>query len=271
MRLLFIGDIVGKPGRREVAKWVPEIRKQFKIDRVIANYENIAHGFGLTTKIFNEMGKFIDIWTGGNHTFDRQEIIQLLKKESRLLRPLNYFEAPGEWYWEEEELVVISLMGIVGMPYGKNPFREIDKILEEKREEWKGKFVFIDFHAETTAEKNGFYHLVKGRAGAVVGTHTHIGTDDLSIEEGTLYLTDIGLTGCRDGVIGMDKVPSLYRFLTGLKKPFDVPSQCKTIFQGLIIETNREKAVKGIKVKSLNSETLSVTLKVEVNRLMDNS
>jgi metallophosphoesterase (TIGR00282 family) len=252
MRLLFIGDIVGKPGRKEVARLVPYLKEKLQIDKVIANYENMAHGFGLTPKIFGEFSGLIDIWTGGNHTFDRREIGQLLDQYPQLLRPLNYFEAPGNWYWEGEGLVVINGMGIYGMPYGKNPFREIPSLLERKGGEWGEKFIFIDFHGEATSEKNALFHLLKGRVGAIVGTHTHVGTDDLVIEEGTLYLTDIGLTGCRDGVIGIEPEAPLYNMVTGLKRPFDVPKKCKSIFQALFIEAEGGKAVSAFKIKAID-------------------
>ncbi|MEO1942470.1 MAG: TIGR00282 family metallophosphoesterase [Campylobacterales bacterium] len=261
MRLLFIGDIVGRPGREIVKRWVPEIRRRFQIDWVIGNYENSAHGFGITPKIYEELSPYIDIWTGGNHSFDKREALPLFKK-GLLLRPLNYYDgAPGHWFKEVEGLVVINGMGEYGMPCGRNPFRFLLKVLEE-REEWRGKFIFIDFHGEATSEKNMLFYLLKGRVGGIIGTHTHVGTDDLQIESGTCYLTDIGLTGCRNGMIGFDPVPAVEGYLTGMKSRLDIPKKCKLIFQGVVIEAVGPNAVKAFKLKG-DWKKLEITQQVE--------
>jgi len=258
MNILFIGDIVGRPGRKLVKKWLPEFRKKYNIDYVIANYENLAHGFGITPKIYNEMKNAgIDIFTGGNHTFDKKKEAIALLEENKILRPLNYFDAPGEWYYEDENIIVISAMGVYGMPYGKNPFIELKNFVENKE-----KFIFIDFHAEATAEKRTLFHMLKGKAGAIIGTHTHVGTDDLEIENGSCYLTDIGITGCMDNVIGMKSNAPIEHMLTGLKHHFDVPDNCGSIMQCLIIETNGKNAKAAFKIKA-NEESFEITQSVE--------
>ena len=245
MNILFIGDIVGKPGRKLVKRWLPEFKKTFNIDYVIANYENLAHGFGITPKVYNEIKNAgVDIFTGGNHTFDKKKEAIALLEEGKILRPLNFFEAPGEWYFEDENIIVISAMGIYGMPYGKNPFIELYNFKESD------KFVFIDFHAEATAEKRALFHMLKGKVSAIIGTHTHIGTDDLEIENNTVYLTDIGITGCRDNVIGMEVNAPIKHMLTGLKEHFDVPDKCKSIMQCLIIESDGKLPKKAFKIKA---------------------
>jgi metallophosphoesterase (TIGR00282 family) len=246
MNILFIGDVVGRPGRKLIKNHLSSLREEFKIDYVIANYENMAHGFGITPKIYKEMkNNGVDIFTGGNHTFDKKkEAVELLEKEL-ILRPLNYFEAPGKWYYEDENLVVISVMGIFSMPYGKNPFIELNQVVDK----FKDKFIFIDFHAEATAEKRALFHLLKGRVGAIVGTHTHVGTDDLEIEDGTTYLTDIGLTGCRDNIIGMEIDGPIKHMLTGLKPKYDVPNSCDSIMQVLVIECDGVKSKRAMKIK----------------------
>lgn len=248
MNILFIGDIVGKPGRKLVKKWLPQFKKEFNIDYVIANYENLAHGFGITPKVYNEIKNAgVDVFTGGNHTFDKKkEAIQLLE-ENKILRPLNYFDAPGEWFFEDENIIVISAMGVFSMPYGKNPFIELNEFINNLNNE---KFVFIDFHAEATAEKRTLFHMLKGEIGAIVGTHTHIGTDDLEIDENTIYLTDIGITGCRDNVIGMKSNAPIKHMLSGLKYHFDVPDNCKSIMQCLVIESEGKRAKRAFKVKA---------------------
>jgi hypothetical protein len=256
MNILFIGDIVGKPGRKMVKNHLPRIRKNYNIDYVIANYENAAHGFGITEKVYKELKNAgIDIFTGGNHSFDKKKDAVKLLEEGKILRPLNYFDAPGEWYYEDEKIVVVSAMGVFAMPYGKNPFIELNEFVEKK----KDKFVFIDFHAEATAEKRSMYLLLKGRAGAVIGTHTHIGTDDLEIDEGTCYLTDIGLSGCRDNVIGMDAKAPIAHMLSGVKHSFDVKEKCKKIFQALLIQTDGLKAVKALKLKAEDDAEIKIT------------
>jgi metallophosphoesterase (TIGR00282 family) len=245
MNILFIGDIVGKPGRKLVKKYLPYLKKEYKIDYVIANYENLAHGFGITPKVYQEIKNAgVDIFTGGNHTFDKKKEAVMLLEEKKILRPLNYFDAPGDWYYEDENIIVISAMGVCCMPYGKNPFIELNEFVKDKN-----KFIFIDFHAEATSEKRVLFHMLKGKVGAIVGTHTHIGTDDLEIEEGTCYLTDIGLTGCRDNVIGMKEDGPIKHMLSGMKVHFNVPDKCKSIMQCLILETHNNKTKKAFKLK----------------------
>ena len=257
MNILFIGDIVGKPGRKLIKKWLPEFKRKFNIDYVIANYENLAHGFGITPKVYNEIKNVgVDIFTGGNHTFDKKkEAIELLE-ENKILRPLNYFETPGEWFYEDENIIVISAMGVYGMPYGKNPFIELKEFVENKK-----KFIFIDFHAEATAEKRALFHMLKGKVGAIIGTHTHIGTDDLEISDNTIYLTDIGLTGCRDNVIGVKSEAAINHMLTGLKYHFNVPDKCESIMQCLVIEIDK-KVKRAFKIKA-NEEEFKITQEVE--------
>ena len=255
MNILFIGDIVGKPGRKIVKKLLPQLKIEYGIEYVIANYENLAHGFGITERVYNELKTAgVDIFTGGNHTFDKKKDALKLLEEKKILRPLNYFEAPGDWYYEDENIIVISAMGIFAMPYGKNPFIELNKFVEGK-----DKFIFIDFHAEATAEKRAMYLLLKGRVGAVIGTHTHIGTDDLEIREGTCYLTDIGLSGCRDNVIGIEAGAPIAHMLTGLKHNFDVKDKCEKIFQALLIKTDGKKAIEAKKLKAIDDGEIEIT------------
>jgi len=256
MNLLFIGDIVGKPGRKMVKKHLPTLKKEYKIDYVIANYENAAHGFGITEKVYKELKNAgVDIFTGGNHTFDKKKDAFTLLEEGKILRPLNYFDAPGEWYYEDDNLVVVSAMGIFAMPYGKNPFIELNGFVQKK----EGKYIFIDFHAEATAEKRSMFLMLKGKASAVVGTHTHIGTDDLEISEGTCYLTDIGLSGCVDNVIGMDAKAPIAHMLTGVKQSFDVKEKCKAVFQALLLKTEGNKTVSAQKLKAFGDGEIKIT------------
>jgi metallophosphoesterase (TIGR00282 family) len=222
LRLLFIGDIVGKPGRIMVKHHLPKIKKKYNIDFVVANYENASHGYGLTPKNYKELkNSGIDVMTGGNHSFDKKEIFEIFKQDNSVLRPLNmYEELPGKGIFvnEEKKIAVISLMGDFAMPRFNNPFRIIEKYIIELNDYVK----FIDFHTESTAEKRAMFLMIKNQISTLVGTHTHIGTDDLVIDNGEGYLTDIGLTGCFDNVIGMSEKEAIERAKTGFSKKFDV-------------------------------------------------
>ena len=256
MRIAFIGDIIGRPGRTIIKKNLKKLRNEYAIDFVIANYENASHGFGLTSKSAAELfNAGIDVMTGGNHTWDKKEIHGMFDKYE-LLRPHNYPEEVSGtgckvYEVEGEKLAVINLMGHYAMPMVENPFRVATKTIETLEEEGV-KNIFIDMHAEATSEKRGLLMMFKTRVSAIVGTHTHVGTDDLQIDEGTGYLTDIGLTGCRDNIIGMDAKVPLQRFMTGLPGRFDVPEKCKTVLQMVVFDFNEGKCSNAFKIKKFN-------------------
>ncbi|RUM65624.1 MAG: metallophosphoesterase [Sulfurimonas sp.] len=253
MKIAFIGDIVGRPGRSMVREHLGRLREEHGIDVVIANYENASHGFGLTMKNANELfGYGIDVMTGGNHSWDKKEIIPLFET-LELLRPHNYpAEVPGTglkvYDVKGEKLAVLNLMGHYSMPHTDNAFRLASKCVEDLHVEGV-KNIFIDFHAEATSEKRAMLMMLKGHVSAIVGTHTHVGTDDLHIVEGSAYLTDIGLTGCRDNVIGMDAKVPITRFLTGMPGHFDIPKKCKRILQIVIMEFEAGKCIDVFKIK----------------------
>ncbi len=251
MKIGFIGDIVGKPGRKMVKRHLPKIKRELGLDYVIANYENASHGFGLTPKNANELfNAGIDIMTGGNHTWDKKEILPLLE-ELPLLRPINYPEGvPGRGYKIlDEKLAVVNVMGHYGMPMVDNPFIAANKIVDVLRSEGIEN-IFVDFHAEATSEKRAMFLMLKKRISALAGTHTHVGTDDLVIDEGAGYVTDVGLTGCRDNVIGMKEDIPIKRFLTGLPGRFDVPDKCKAILQMVVFELENGRCVEACKIKA---------------------
>jgi metallophosphoesterase (TIGR00282 family) len=240
MRIGFIGDIVGKPGRMMVKKHLARLRQEHFLDLVIANYENASHGFGLTRKNADELlGYGIDVMTGGNHSFDKKEIVELFESYP-IIRPMNYPEAaPGKGIFRAsvggKDVAVLNLMGHYTMPMVDNPFTMITSIVASLKAEGIDHIV-IDMHAEASSEKNVLLHLVDEDVSAILGTHTHVGTDDLQIIQECVYVTDVGLTGCRDGVIGMDKGIPMRRFLTGLGGHHDIPDSCKTIFQMVVFE-----------------------------------
>jgi len=260
MRIAFIGDIVGSPGREMLKTHLLKMRKEYSIDFVIANYENASHGFGLTAKNANELISYgVDCMTGGNHSWDKKDILPLLDSHE-ILRPHNYpdevngtgckvYEVAGE------KLAVLNLMGHYSMPMSDNAFRKAEATVTSLDEEGI-KNIFIDFHAEATSEKRGMMMLLKGRVSGIIGTHTHVSTDDLQIVEGTAYLTDIGLTGCRDNVIGMDEKVPLKQFLTGIKGHFDIPKRCKKILQIAIMDFSKGECVNAYKLKQFDDGTL---------------
>lgn len=254
MRIGFIGDIVGRPGRRIIKERLSKIKAEFGIDFVIANSENASHGFGLTVKNFDELQKAgIDIMTGGNHTFDKKKDMIALLESKPILRPDNYpAGVPGKGVMvaevNGEKLAVVNLMGLYGMPQVENPFNWATRVITELREDGI-KNIFVDFHAEATSEKRVMMMMFKGKVSAICGTHTHVSTDDLTIDEGTAYLSDIGLTGCRDNVIGMDKYVPIEKATTGIGGHFNVPNNCKAIMQMMVVDINDGKATNSFKIK----------------------
>ncbi|MEN4053618.1 MULTISPECIES: TIGR00282 family metallophosphoesterase [Sulfurimonas] len=253
MKIAFIGDIVGRPGRDMLKMHLAKLREEEKLDFVIANYENASHGFGLTAKNCNELFAYgVDVMTGGNHSWDKKDILPLFETHE-ILRPHNYPEevaGTGCRVYDVagEKLAVLNLMGHYSMPYADNVFRCAQKSVERLREDGVEN-IFIDFHAEATSEKRAMMMLLEGQVSAIIGTHTHVSSDDFQIVQGTVYLSDIGLTGCRDNVIGMDKKVPLTQFLTGMKGHFDVPKKCKKILQIAIMEISSGSCRSAYKLK----------------------
>jgi hypothetical protein len=230
MRVLFIGDIVGSPGRRMVQDRLADVVAQRQIDLVIANGENSASGFGITPRLADELLNMgIDVLTGGNHSWDRKEIMEYMPHQPRLLRPGNFPDGnPGSGVYvgtakNGVKYVVLNLQGRVFLPAIDDPFRKADSELAKLLEDVA--FVLVDMHAETTSEKLAMGWYLDGRVTAVVGTHTHVTTaDEQVLPQGTAFITDVGMTGPHDGVIGMDRQGIIKRFLDGLPARFDVAS-----------------------------------------------
>jgi len=228
MRLLFIGDIVGSPGRQVVHDRLADLVEQRQIDLVIANGENAASGFGITPRLAESLlQEGIAVLTGGNHSWDRKEIMEYMPHEPRLLRPANFPEGnPGSGLFvgtakNGSKFAVLNLQGRVFLPAIDDPFRKADSELEKISPDVA--FVLVDIHAETTSEKIAMGWYLDGRVTAVVGTHTHVTTaDERVLPKGTAYITDVGMTGPHDGVIGMDRDGILKKFLNGLPARFEV-------------------------------------------------
>jgi metallophosphoesterase (TIGR00282 family) len=245
MRVLFIGDIVGSPGRQIVRERLADIVAQKKIDLVIANGENSAAGFGITPRIAEELlATDIAVLTGGNHSWDKKEVLEYMPHEPRLLRPANFPEgSPGSGLYvgaakNGVKFAVLNLQGRIFLPAIDDPFKKADTELAKIPEDVA--FVFVDMHAETTSEKISLGWYLDGRVSVVVGTHTHVATaDEHVLPEGTAFITDVGMTGPHSGVIGMDRVAIIKRFLDGLPTRFEVATddiQMNTV----LVETDDE-------------------------------
>ena len=264
MKIGFIGDIVGKPGRLMLKRYLKRLQQEHFIDFTIANYENASHGFGLTEKNCIELlGYGIDMMTGGNHSFDKKEILGLFDTYP-LIRPVNYpKDTPGKGLFTTtllgHETAVINLMGHYTMPMVDNPFTMIQTMIKELREEGI-KHIVIDMHAEASSEKHALFQMLKKDVSAILGTHTHVGTDDLQVVDGCCYVTDVGLTVCRDGVIGMSSEVPIQRFLTGLGGHFDVPKECKSILQMIVFELdNNGQCIGAEKIKIYDEQPKILT------------
>ncbi len=225
LTVLFVADICGQPGRQAASYMIKPLVEQHGVDYVIANVENAAGGFGVTPEMSTKMFSYgIDMQTSGNHIWDRYEILKYLYDRPKLLRPANFPNpAPGlGWYIDkigETRIATVSLMGRTYMKMIDCPFQAADRIVERIREQTPN--IIVDFHAEATSEKQAMMHHLDGRVSAILGTHTHVQTADEQVTgRGTGYITDCGMTGPHDSVIGMQKEPSLKRFLTGLPKRF---------------------------------------------------
>jgi 2',3'-cyclic-nucleotide 2'-phosphodiesterase len=240
LKILFIGDIIGKPGRRAVTRFVPELRKEYDLDFVIANVENVAGGFGLTKKSYDQvMEAGVDCATSGNHIYDRDDVFAVIKKDKRLLRPANYgVDSPGVptgvYKTKNGELIGVgNLSGQLFMKSEASPFELVSSMIDELK--LKTEVVLLDFHAEATSEKVALGWHLDGKISALLGTHTHIPTADARLlDEGTAYMTDVGMTGAYDSVIGIKTSIAIKRFVTGSRSGFDVAKKNIQLHAALI-------------------------------------
>ena len=248
VKLLFIGDIVGQPGRNAVRQILPKLREQHDLDFVIANGENSAGGSGITPKTAEEIFLAgVDVITTGDHLWDQKEVVELLVKETRFLRPLNYppgtpgqgcalfqVRSPKFEVRSAPIIAVVNMQGRTFMPVLENPFTigpgEVDRLREQT------KIIFVDFHAEATSEKISIARMLDGKVSAVIGTHTHVQTADEQIfPGGTAYLTDAGFTGPHESVLGREIEPVVRRFVTNMPQRFEV-ARGRVLLQGAIVE-----------------------------------
>lgn len=245
MKILFIGDIVGRAGRRILSEKLDRLIDRHYIDLVVANGENAAAGFGLTAPIARELfDSGVDVLTSGNHIWDKREIYETLDREERLLRPANYpgnLPGRGAGIFRTAAGLRVAVVNLEGRVFMKNldcPFREAERLVTELREETP--IILVDFHAEATSEKQALGHFLAGQVSAVVGTHTHVQTADEKILLGhTGYLTDVGMTGSQDAIIGNEKAPALERFLTQLPTRLEAAKK-DPLLCGVLLSVNPE-------------------------------
>jgi metallophosphoesterase (TIGR00282 family) len=269
VKLLFIGDIVGQPGRRAVAELLPKLRQEHHLDFVIANGENSAGGSGITPKTAGEIfSAGVDVITSGDHLWDQKEVIELLQNEKRFVRPLNYpagTPGQGSAIFEVQSLkskgqspiliAVLNAQGRTFMPPLENPF--LLALDEVKRLRQQTKIIFVDFHAEATSEKIAFARMLDGQVSAVVGTHTHVQTADEQIfPGGTAYLTDAGFTGPHESVLGREIEPVLKRFLTNMPQRFEVAKN-RVLLHGAVIEID-DATGKSLKIQRVSASLENV-------------
>ncbi len=238
---------MGRPGRRLLKNSLPRLREEMALDIICVNVENSAHGFGITEPIYKELKTAgVDLMSSGNHIFDVKGSENFIGSLENLCRPANYPEGtPGKgWVSMEkngERFTLVNLMGRVFMPLSDCPFRKFDELYPEIEDS----FILVDFHAEATSEKCAFGNYADSRAGAVIGTHTHVQTnDDRLLPGGTLYLTDVGMTGSYEGIIGMNKKAPTERFLSGVPRKYEVEKHGKMVFNAMFFEYDETRTIK---------------------------
>lgn len=256
MKILFIGDVVGQPGRRAVRALLPGLRERHRLDVVIANGENSAGGSGITPATAKELfDAGVDVITSGDHLWDQKEVTELLINEPRFVRPLNYPPGTighGSTILERPNLppvAVLNLQGRTFMPVLENPFLMAETEVAALRE--RTPIIFVDIHAEATSEKIAMARLLDGKVSAVVGTHTHVQTaDEQILPNGTAYLTDAGFTGPHESVLGREIEPVLTRFLTNTPQRFGVASE-RVFLNGALVEIDSQSG-RGIWIQRIS-------------------
>ena len=258
IKILFIGDLIGRPGRKLIFNHLKSLKEKFCPDFIITNIENIAGGMGITKKIMDEMEKKceIDAYTTGNHVWDKKEFEKYINYYEKVLIPANYPEfVPGNRYIilekDDKRLGVFNLLGRALMGLNLEcPFKTAKNIVEKIKKYTSN--IFLDFHAEATSEKNALAFYLDGSVSAIVGTHTHIQTaDERIMENGTAYISDAGMTGVFNSVIGFDEKVAIQKFLTQMPKRYEVKTKGELVIQGVLIDLDE-------KGKAINIERIKI-------------
>lgn len=251
MKILFIGDVVGSPGRDMVQEYLPRLKEKYRPNMTIINGENAASGKGITEKIYKQFLEWgAQVITMGNHTWDKKEIFEFIDEAKYMIRPANFPENnPGKGIVyiniNGTEVAVINLQGRTFLSAIDDPFQKADLLIEEAKK--RTNLIFVDFHGEATSEKQAMGWYLDGRVSAVVGTHTHTQTaDERILPSGTAYISDVGMTGPYDGILGVDREAVLKRFLTSLPVRFEITKTGRTQLNGIVvtIDNNSGKATK---------------------------
>jgi 2',3'-cyclic-nucleotide 2'-phosphodiesterase len=260
MKFLFIGDVVGSPGRKMIEQYLPKLKEKHKPNIIVINGENAAGGKGITEKIYRTfLEQGAHVVTLGNHAWDQRDIFEFIDNAKSLIRPANFPEGvPGKGIVyvqvEQMEVAVINLQGRTFLPAIDCPFKKADELIEEATR--RTPMILIDFHAEATSEKQAMGWYLDGRVSAVVGTHTHVQTADARIlPKGTAYITDVGMTGPYDGILGVDREAVLRKFLTSLPVRFEVKegrSQLNAVLIDVDEKTGRANKIERIVINDDN-------------------
>ncbi|MFD1037911.1 TIGR00282 family metallophosphoesterase [Virgibacillus byunsanensis] len=255
MKILFIGDVVGSPGRDMVQQYLPKLKEKYKPNMTIINGENAASGKGINEKIYKQFLEYgAQVVTLGNHAWDKKEIFEFIDDAKNMIRPANFPEGtPGKGLVFTNvngvEVAVINMQGRTFLPPLDDPFRKVDELIEEAKK--RTNIIFVDFHAEATSEKQAMGWYVDGKVSAVVGTHTHTQTaDERILPQGTAYITDVGMTGPYDAILGVEKEAVMKRFLTNLPVRFEIDKKGRTQLNGFLV-TISEKTGKASKVERI--------------------
>lgn len=243
MKVLFIGDIVGRPGRIAVKNLLPKLKEEYRLELIIANAENAAGGNGITRQIANDLYDYgVDFLTMGNHVWDKKDILEFIDFEKRIIRPANFPKStPGKGYSiikkNDVEIGIMNLQGRVFMQPIDCPFRAADFLIDKIK--LHTDLIIVDFHAEATSEKVAMGWYLDGRVSAVIGTHTHIQTaDERILPQGTAYITDVGMTGPSESILGVKKENIITRFLTQMPNRFEVATEIPQL-NAIILELNK--------------------------------
>ena len=259
MKILYCGDVVGRPGREAVFKNIPVLREELKLDAVIVNGENAAHGFGLTPNICRDFfAKGVDVITTGNHIFDQPDIIPFLDADKRIIRPLNYPPQTigrGSTVLElanGKKILITQVMGRVFMDALDCPVRALDEVLKQYTLPFQVNAIIVDIHAEATSEKISFAHYFDGRVSGIFGTHTHVPTaDECILKKGTAYITDVGMCGDYDSVLGFEEETPIARLLKKYPTERLIPSKGTGTLCAVLLETD-DKTGLALSIKRLS-------------------